>query len=56
MGFWGFGVLGFWGVFGCLWVLEVSLFVTIWLKHALGTTWQGETKKFTASSKMTVRQ
>jgi len=44
------------GVFGCLWVLEVSLFVTIWLKHAPGTTWQGEEKKIAASSKMTLMQ
>ena len=44
------------GVFGCLWVLEVALFGTIWLKHAPGTTWQGEKRKSAASSKMTVRQ
>ena len=47
------------GVCGCFWVFVGVRGVTIchyWLKHAPGTTWQGEEKKFTASSKMTVRQ
>ena len=47
------------GVCGCFWVFVGVRGVTIchdWLKHAPGTTWQGETKKIAASSKMTVRQ
>ena len=47
------------GVCGCFWVFVGVRGVTIchyWLKHAPGTTWQGEKRKSAASSKMTVRQ